>query len=340
MKGVARVVAKGRTYYYAWRGGPRLPGEPGSPEFHAAYAEAVAALVRPGKDTVAELVAQFRASDRWQLPADQGGLADSTKKNWKRFLGEIENHFGKLRLRQFSRPEIRQDIKRWRNTWAATPRTADYAKQVLSALLAIAVDDGRIATNPCVEIKNLYAADRSDRIWAGEDLQKLEAAASAEVFLAARLAALTGLRQGDLLRLSWSHVGPLAIEMRTGKSTGKKRTLIPIYGELRAVLDAAPRRATTVLTNSDGLPWKSGFGSSWNKTLKAAKLAEADLHFHDLRGTAATRMFLADLSIREIAEILAWSEDRVERLIARYVKKDELLRDRIRRMDEATQRTS
>ena len=36
-----------RTYYYAWRGGPRLEGEPGSPEFVASYHAAIA--VRPNR---------------------------------------------------------------------------------------------------------------------------------------------------------------------------------------------------------------------------------------------------------------------------------------------------
>jgi len=41
LKGIAKVRAKGRTYYYAWRGGPPLRGEPGSPEFFASYNEAI-----------------------------------------------------------------------------------------------------------------------------------------------------------------------------------------------------------------------------------------------------------------------------------------------------------
>ncbi|MDD3446540.1 MAG: tyrosine-type recombinase/integrase, partial [Zavarzinia sp.] len=151
-----------------------------------------------------------------------------------------------------------------------------------------------------------------------------------EVFMAARLASLTGLRQSDLLRLSWSHVKDYSIEIRTGKSGGKKTTLIPLYGELRDFLATIPKRSTRVLVNSAGQPWKSGFGSSWNKTMKAGKFG--GLHFHDLRGTAATRFYLGDLKIREIAEIMTWSEDEVERLIDRYVKRDELLKDRIRRM--------
>jgi len=33
LKGVAKVAAKGKTYYYAWRGGPRIMADIGTPEF-------------------------------------------------------------------------------------------------------------------------------------------------------------------------------------------------------------------------------------------------------------------------------------------------------------------
>ena len=36
-----------------------------------------------------------------------------------------------------------------------------------------------------------------------------------------------------------------------------------------------------------------------------ADIADQDLHFHDLRGTAATKFYIAGLSIRVIAAILA-----------------------------------
>jgi integrase len=139
------------------------------------------------------------------------------------------------------------------------------------------------------------------------------------------------------LTLKWAQISDLAIERPTRKSRRRKKrpkiALIPIYGELREFLATIPRKGELVLTNTRGQPWK-GFGSSWNKALHAAGLDGRDLHFHDLRGTAATKLFKANLTIREIAETLAWSEDRVERLIDRYVKRDEILRDRIRRIDE------
>jgi hypothetical protein len=36
-----------KTYYYAWKGGPPLRGEPGTPEFIASYNEAPGKVVGP-----------------------------------------------------------------------------------------------------------------------------------------------------------------------------------------------------------------------------------------------------------------------------------------------------
>jgi integrase len=171
-------------------------------------------------------------------------------------------------------------------------------------------------------------------------MQVLLAHASPEVAQAARLAALSGLRKGDLLKLAWNHVHleKSYIELKTGKSRGRRTVLIPITGELGTLLQAIPKRATTVLTSSKRRPWsENGFGSSWWKTLQDAGLGNSDLRFHDFRGTAATNFFRAGFTNREIAETLGWSEERVERLIERYVKRDEIIKDRIRRMKGAAQ---
>ena len=56
---------------------------------------------------------------------------------------------------------------------------------------------------------------------------------------------------------------------------------------------------------------------------------------HDLRETAATVRFRAGFSLREIAEVMTWSESAFEQLVNRYVERDELLLDRIRRLDRA-----
>lgn len=335
IKGLHVVRSKGREYVYAWRGGPRLKSAPGTSEFVQELAELTAGR-SADKGKIGSLLRAYKSSDDWK------GLADKSRKNWSPFLDRIDSKFGQLRIAAFDRPLIRVAIRKWRDEYKHTPRQADMALQALSRVLSFGVAEGLLQNNACSGIPRIYSSNRSDIIWLAEDLSALQAVASREVMWAVRLAALTGLRKSDVLKLTWNHVHEHSIEIRTGKSGERKTAIIPIYGELRSLLNEIPRRkgesiaATTILVNTEGLPWKTGFDASF---IRAKNKARVDKHFHDLRGTAATRMFLAGLTVREIAEIFTWSEDHVERLINVYVKKDELLRDRIRRIDEHASRT-
>src|SRR5581483_2544166 len=90
LKGLNRVTKRradgsAATYWYAWKGGPRLPGNPGSPEFVAAFNAAVAARQAPkDDDTLAALVKRYRAAPEFT------GLADSTRAAWATWLDRLE----------------------------------------------------------------------------------------------------------------------------------------------------------------------------------------------------------------------------------------------------------
>lgn len=331
LKGLFKVRSKGRTYYYAWRGGPRLQGEPGSPEFMRSYNEAIENHRAPDTGRFRYLVTLYKAS------AEYKALADSTKRNWSRWLDRIGEYFGELRIAQFDRPEkIRPVIRRWRNQWTDKPRSADYGMQVLSRVLSHAVDPlGKITSNPCEGIKRLYSTTRSEIIWTDADIGQLERSCSAEIAHAVQLAAHTGLRLGDLLALSWSHVGEYSIVIATGKSRHRREAIIPLYDGLRAVLTRIPKRSPIILTNSRKRPWTvNGFGTAFNRAKIAAGLAERDLHFHDLRGTACTRFYVVGLSERVIAEIMAWEEETVSQIVRRYVSRSAATRATIRHLNE------
>src|ERR1700737_3231421 len=337
LRGIAKAKAKGRTYYYAWRGGPRLIGKPGSPEFHLSYNEAIESRRTPEPGRFRFLVVLYRASP------DYAKLAESTRQQWAPWLDRIGTYFGDLRIAQFDRPQtIRPVIRRWRNQWADKPRTADYGMQVLSRVLSYAVDPlGSIAGNPCEGIKQLYTGDRSEIIWMDADIKQLKSGACAEeINHAVDLASHTGLRLGDLLRVSWPHVGEDAIRFSTGKSRGRREAIIPLYDDLRDVLARIPKRSTVILTTQRGLPGKANcLRTVCNRPKIRAGMHDRDLHFHDLRGTAATRFYIAGLSIRVIAEILAWSEDQVDKIIRRYVARGAATKEAIRQLNEARRRT-
>jgi len=334
LKGLHKVTAKGRTYCYAWRGGPRLRGEPGSPEFHASYNEAIAELRTPDRSRFKAVIASYKAGDGYRK------LADTTKTHWAPWLDRIGNYFGDLRIAQFDRPEkIRPVIRRWRNQWADKPRSADFGMEVLSRVLSHAVDPmGSIAGNPCHGIKSLYSADRSEVIWTDGDIAQLKAGCGPEIAHAVDLATHTGLRLGDLMRLSWSHIGDDAIVISTGKSRGKREAIVPLYDELRAVLVRIPKRSTTILTNSKGMPW-GDLASAFVRAKTAAGMDDRDLHFHDLRGTAATCFYTAGLSERVIAEIMGWEEEHVAKIIRRYVGRSAATKAVIAQLNKARPRT-
>jgi integrase len=300
----------------------------------AEYNEAVASRRSDDSGKFRSVVTSYRSSEAFT------GLADTTRRVWGRWLDRIGSHFGDLSVRQFDRPDrIRPIIRKWRSTWAAQPRTADYAMQVLSRVLSHAVEDGRIAANPCEGIKQLYSTNRSGIIWTDADIAQLRAAASNEVMHAVDLAAATGLRPADLFRLSWSNIGEDAIIITTSKSRHKREAVIPLYDDLRALLKQIPKRSTIVLTTGrDHRPWR-GFSSSFAGAMEDAGMADRDLHFYDLRGTAATRFYLAGLPVRVIAEIMGWEEETVSRIIRRYVDRQAAVKATILQLREAKKRT-
>ena len=67
LKGINRAkvkLANGEriTYYYAWRGGPRLVGEPGSPGFIASYYAAIQSRREPDRSTFHSVIAGYKSS--------------------------------------------------------------------------------------------------------------------------------------------------------------------------------------------------------------------------------------------------------------------------------------
>lgn len=336
LKGLYHVHAKERDYYYAWRGGPRVEGTYGSPEFLARFVALHEEHRTPDKTRFHSVIVAYKASTAYS------DLAETTRKQWGTWLDRIAEDFGDLRIQSFEHTKpIKKAISKWRAARAPTPRTADYGMQVLSRILSFAVDNGDLTSNPCVGFKPLYSTDRSEIIWTEADIRQIKASASEEIGWAIDLAAHTGLRLGDLVRVAWSHVGENLIELPTGKSRGRKSAIVPLYDDLRDVLARIKRRSPIILTNErDQAPWtRSGLSGMVGSAKDDAKMGDRDLHFHDLRGTAATKFYLAGLAIREIAEIMAWEEDQVERIIRRYVGREAKTKALIKKLNRSKRRT-
>jgi len=317
-----------RTYWWAWKGGPPLRGEPGTPEFMASYNAAVATKIVPPRGTILSLLRRYQDSK------DFLELADSTRRSYVPLIMRIEKDFGDFPISGLSDRRTRGIFMEWRDRIAGR-RQADYAWSVLARVLSWSKDRGLIGTNPCERGGRLYHGSRVDKIWTAADEAAFLERAPTHLHLPLLLALWTGQRQGDLLRLPWSAYDGTHIRLRQSK-TGA-RVVIPVGAPLKAALDATPKRSTIILTNSDGKPWTSdGFRASWGKACMAAGVV--GVTYHDLRGTSVTRLALAECTEAEIATVTGLSLQSVRAILdAHYLSRDPALGESaIRKLEKRT----
>jgi integrase len=319
-----------RTYYWAWKGGPPLRGEPGSPEFHASYNEAVARKVTPPQGVLLGLLQGYQAS------AEFTGLAERTRSDYADLIKLIEKDFIDFPLSGLADRRTRGIFMEWRDRLATkSRRQADYAWTVLARVLSWALDRGLIAINPCAKGGRLYRGSRVDKIWTADDEAAFMKTAPKHLHLPLLLALWTGQRQGDLLRLTWSAYDGETIRLQQSK-TGA-RVSIPVGAPLKVAIDATPRQSPIILVNSDGKPWTpDGFRQSFFKARDRAGIV--GVTFNDLRGTAVTRLALVGCTEAEIVTLTGHSLRDVRSILdAHYLHRDPALgKSAIRKLERGT----
>jgi integrase len=316
-----------KTYWYAWRGGPRLSGEPGTPEFIASYNAAVASKTPAPEGRLLALTQAYQQSQ------DFLSLRERTRADYIKQITKIEQRFGDAPNKALADPRTRGIFLDWRDELALrSKRQADYAWTVLARVLSWAKDRGKITVNPCERGGRVYHGTRVDFVWSVEDEAAFLEHAPVHLHLPLLLALWTGQRQGDLLRLPWSAYDGSQIRLRQSK-TGM-RVIIPVGAPLKAALDAAKKHGPIILMSTDARPWTpDGFRASWGKACKKAGIE--GVTFNDLRGTAVTRLALVECTEAEIATITGHSLRDVRSILdAHYLHRDiELARSAITKLE-------
>jgi integrase len=306
------------TYYYAWKGGPRLHGEPGTPEFVASYHTAITAKKTAPTGVLLGLLQAYQASTEFT------DLRDRTRADYVKQIKLIEEKFGDLPLVALNNARMRSIFLAWRDDLAKkSRRQADYAWTVLARVLSWSKHRGLITQNPCERGGRVYRGNRAEQVWTEDDESAFMRVAPAHLHLPVLLALWTGQREGDLLRLTWSAYDGQTIRLKQSK-TGV-RVVIPVGSPLKIALDRTQQRSPVILVTEKGRPWTAdGFRSSFAKA--RAKAGIVGLTFNDLRGTAVTRLALAGATEAEIATITGHSLRDVRSILdSHYLNRDPAL---------------
>lgn len=317
-----------REYFYHRATGAPLPGKPGEPAFMAAMVEAEK-IAPKDVGNVNALIREYLLSLTFEKKRE------STQREYKRMLTELERKFGKLPVRALESPRVRgvfldyqEEIGRDR------PREADNRLSVLSAVFSYAARKGRIKDNPLAGFERIYSGDRSEMIWTASDIAAFMAAAPLGLQQAMILALHTGQRYGDLIRLRWSDYAGETISLKQNKT--KARVTIHVSQALRRMLDGMDRRGPYILTRDDGRPWftegnDKELGKQWSAHMVAcglrpegygelSKAAKAEhLRFNDLRGTAVTLLSEAGNGVPQICAVTGHTLQSATRILEKYL---------------------
>ena len=171
-------------------------------------------------------------------------------------------------------------------------------------------------------MKSVYTTRRSEIFWLPDEVTLFEAEAPAHIAQILSIALETGLRPGDLNRLSLEHVQRTPNGRRLVIWTQKRNRLasIPVTARMSALIDSTPGTSKRLILNKGGEPYQhaSYLGdavSVWRDKLGI----RPEIRLCDARGTAATRLLEAGADLKEIATHMGWFLKHVAEVIERYM---------------------
>lgn len=290
---------RGKVRRYFRRHGRRvaLPGAPGSPEFMAAYNEAMketeraappsARLVQPY--SVAYVIRSYLGSQQFAR------LKPVTQSTYRNVLRRIENECGDKSAISMNRQDVvgildKQSAGSVKN-WLAMFR-------ILSRHM---LDMGWRETDPTLRLRKPKAG-KGFEVWTIEDAARFLKAhpVGSRARLAFLLLALTGQRRSDVVAMGRQHVtsGRLVI---TQSKTGN-RVSLPVLPMLQAEIDRLPRDQMTFLVTRQGAPFTAaGFGNHFREVCDEAGVGKSA---HGLRKFLGTLLAETGSSHKEVMAIL------------------------------------
>jgi integrase len=282
------------------------------------------------EDKFSALVRLFMspANPKWEQPPPKG-YTEGTKELWGR---ELKRMAQPELMGDYSLFEIRPSlVQAYFDGIADRPGKQSTAISALKQLERWAIVRDLLPRDITKGVE-IGHSDGGHVPWTDEMVARGEKYAKPEIARAITLAANTGQRGSDLIRLS-----PTDIEVYEGregfnltqKKTGRK-VWVPITAALAEAMRGWERRPGPYLLRSDGRPWgrkdlteRYTYERDHNRMLE--ELKRAGLVLHGLRGTACVRLRRAGVSESGIASMVGMSIEMVAHYCRFAVQRDDAL---------------
>ena len=298
--------------------------------------------LRVTDDSFAALLRDFKTTSKWTEPPPIG-YSESTKSNWAR---EIKFMSRPDCLGALSTYEIEPYfVQAFFDGIDDRPGKQKAALAILIQVEKWAIVRRRLPRQITIGVE-IGDSNGGHVPWTDEQVA-LGVRYGAHLAQAIVLAANTGQRGSDLIRMCWtdieSYKGMDGIRVRQQKTWSKthKEIWVPITSELATEMKTWERRPGPFLLRPDGTPWdRPALSNAWTylrdttdalKPLRAENLAlhghwassrDGGLVLHGLRGTACVRLNRAGATALQIADMVGMSLEMVTRYLRFSAQKE------------------
>jgi len=315
-------------YHYFRRGGRRhrLPGEPGSPEYLAAYERAIASKPELPKSARVGFAAGSLGwvIDRYLVSNEYRSKAIGTQRAYDVMTKTLRDApIARALVRDINRQHVNAHCSEIEQRYGRS--RGDHQAMIISILWDFAdrhLPQCRLdnRSNPTRRRRRSYRA-RARLAWPLDLQRRFLAGASDELKLAFALLLYTGQRRGDVCRMRWSDFDGKFINIvqeKTGESVH-----VRVHRDLRAALMKIERRSDFILTTKTGRPFDK---TALTKAVKARLRAIDGEAFtlHGLRKAAGVRLAEAGASVQQIMTVLGHKTPGMALFYCREASKREL----------------
>ncbi len=271
----------------------------------------------------AHVIRQYLASAKFD------GLAPASREAYARYLriAEHPDSLGSVPVEQM-RPAL---VQAFLDGLADRPAVQAVARTAIKAVEKWAIVRD-LLPGPITLGTEVIKRDGGHTPWTDEQVELAERGAAPHLARVVALAANTGQRGSDLVRMRWSdmevvegHPGINVIQQKTGL-----KLWLPFTAALQAEIAGWERRPGFILLKEDGHPFdRPQLSNQWlrERDTNAAltPLKEAGLVLHGLRGTAVVRLRRAGATVPQIGDMVGMSPPMVTRYCRYSVQRENAL---------------
>jgi hypothetical protein len=263
------------------------------------------------KGSFAAVIRAFTAPNN----AKWAALGDATRENYARVfkLAERPDVLGAIPVEEM-RPAL---VQGFLDGYADRPAMQKVAQTALKSLEKWALVRDMLHCQITLGTE-APGSDGGNEPWADEHVALAEQHARPDLARIITLAANTGQRGSDLVKMRWTDIEEY--EGRSGINVIQRKTglkiWIPMTQELAVTLRTWERRPGFIILKPDGTPYsREQLSDHWlrerGRNAALAPLDTLGLSMHGLRATACVRLLRAGAHPRQIADMVGMSEQTV-----------------------------